>query len=252
MNDIDQIYTQPDLYDQVSGNDGSDISFFLKEAMKLGGSTLELGCGTGRILSKIAELGIPCSGVDFAPAMLKKAEEKSRTMNLNVSYYLGDMRTFQLGQQFNLIFIAMNSLLHLHDRLSFEHLFSNVRKHLTEDGSFIVSIFNPSPQILSRNPSDRFLVDRYFDPKLKAEVTIEETTNYDLATQINSTRWYYSQPGQSDFYTNSYDLRVIFPQEAEALFHYNGFEVVSKLGNYQGKAFESGDQFQVFTAKVRE
>jgi SAM-dependent methyltransferase len=40
------------------------------DAVPAGGSILELGCGTGRILRPLAELGHPVLGVDDSPAML--------------------------------------------------------------------------------------------------------------------------------------------------------------------------------------
>jgi SAM-dependent methyltransferase len=66
-------------------NDGCAVDFYsllpsfgeaeiVHAAVPEGGSILELGCGTGRILRPLAGLGHPATGVDDSPAMLARAE----------------------------------------------------------------------------------------------------------------------------------------------------------------------------------
>ncbi|MDQ5854560.1 MAG: class I SAM-dependent methyltransferase, partial [Chloroflexota bacterium] len=60
----------PELYDIVYEDYLEDIPFYVEEAQRAHGPCLELGCGTGRILRPLAELGHPVLGVDESPAML--------------------------------------------------------------------------------------------------------------------------------------------------------------------------------------
>ena len=43
---------------------------------------------------------------------------------------------------------------------------------------------------------------------------------------------------------------MYFPQELDALLKYNGFKVLEKYGNFEGKGFESGDEHQVVVCGV--
>jgi SAM-dependent methyltransferase len=56
-----------DLYALLKPRDEPSV---IHPALPPGGSILELGCGTGRILRPLAELGHPVFGVDESPAML--------------------------------------------------------------------------------------------------------------------------------------------------------------------------------------
>jgi len=55
----------PATYDSVPlYNDRRDVRFYVEEARDAGGSVLEVGCGTGRILLPIARSGHPIDGLD--------------------------------------------------------------------------------------------------------------------------------------------------------------------------------------------
>ena len=48
-----------------------DIDFFIGYSRSVPGRTLELGCGTGRVLIPTARAGCEITGVDFSPFMLE-------------------------------------------------------------------------------------------------------------------------------------------------------------------------------------
>ena len=56
----------------------------------------------------------------------------------------GDMRDFDLGRTFDFVFIAANSLLHLHDAKDLVSCLRSVRRHLAPGARFAFDVFNPS------------------------------------------------------------------------------------------------------------
>ena len=60
------------------------------------------------------------------------------------------MRDFALGGDFNVIFIARNSLLHLLSTVDLLAAFTAVRRHLAPNGIFAFDIFNPDVRLLAR------------------------------------------------------------------------------------------------------
>ena len=56
-----------------------DIAWWKKHALRAG-RTLELGCGTGRLITPLARAGAPMTGIDFSAAMLDKARIRSRRL----------------------------------------------------------------------------------------------------------------------------------------------------------------------------
>jgi SAM-dependent methyltransferase len=153
------LYDDPALYDLVMPPDGSE-AFYLAEAQEHGdGPVLELACGTGRVAIPIARSGREVVGVDASPAMLAAAAEKAVAAGVALTLVEGDMRRFDLGgRRFPLIFMARNSLLHLHTPEEFKACLTGVRQHLAPDGVFAFDVFVPSPDILARDPTQRFLI----------------------------------------------------------------------------------------------
>ena len=53
-----------------------DVDFYLSFTKSAGGRTLELGCGTGRILIPAAEAGCSIVGLDISEHMLARCRER--------------------------------------------------------------------------------------------------------------------------------------------------------------------------------
>lgn len=62
---------------------------------------MDLGCGTGENLLRLCEK-YECSGLDLSEGMLKKANIKLK--GKNVPLFLGDMREFDTGEKYDIIF----------------------------------------------------------------------------------------------------------------------------------------------------
>ena len=53
-----------------------EIGFWIELAKQVGGRTLELACGTGRVLLPIAQAGCDITGIDLSPHMMPKCRER--------------------------------------------------------------------------------------------------------------------------------------------------------------------------------
>lgn len=117
--------------------------------------------------------------------------------------------------------------------------FACVKEHLTNEGRFVIDVFNPRLDILIRDPTKRYPVAEYPDPDGRGMVTITENNVYDAASQVNRIKWYYDiNEGNGEFVVEN-NMRMLFPQELDALLHYNGFVIEAKYGNYGEMPFES-------------
>lgn len=72
---------------------------------------LDAGCGTGRIAVRLAELGHPVVGVDVDEPMLAQAREAAP----HLRWELGDLATLDLGERFDLVLVAGNTIPLLED-----------------------------------------------------------------------------------------------------------------------------------------
>jgi SAM-dependent methyltransferase len=134
----------PLLYDLQHSNEIDDIQFWSRLAAEIGGSCLELGCGTGRLLVPLAEAGIPVVGLDInfsALAFLNSSLPESLAGEMQV--FQSNLDKFHLDRKFSLIFLACNTLSTLTQivRLSsYERIFA----HLQRGGLFAASFPNPA------------------------------------------------------------------------------------------------------------
>src|SRR5215211_1920621 len=149
---IESLYSNARLYDlmfpQPSGV-STNVGFYLDLAAAARRPVLELACGTGSMLLPIAAQGIACAGVDLSSDMLAEARAKFEAEALSAPFHVGDMASFDLGRRFGLIFIASNSLLHMHAADDIVRCFQSVRGHLDHGGRFAFDVFNPSVQMLA-------------------------------------------------------------------------------------------------------
>jgi len=229
-----------------------DVPFYVEEAKRAHGPVLELACGTGRLTIPIAQNGIEIVGLDQSVSMLEHAGEKAAAAGTKIEWLQADCRDFELTRQFALIFMAFNSMQHLHDHVSLSRLFANVRRHLLPGGTFIFDVFNPSLAILMRDPNQRYLDRQYEDPEGRGAIALEMTAVYDDAAQVNRMKWYFSLPAQKDFRVESLDVRCFFPQELDLIVRANGFVIDEKFGNFERKKFASGDMKQIVVCRPRE
>lgn len=259
------LYRDGRHYDALNSFLVADIPFYVEEAKRAAGlqsphspaqdtgrsvpPVLELACGTGRLTIPVAQSGVEIVGLDLSPSMLAHARAKAHAAGLAIEFVEGDCRSFDLGRKFALIFMAFNSMQHLHDYESLSGLFANVRKHLVEGGRFVFDVFNPKIEILARSGGDRRLEREYQDPDGKGTMAFEHSGTYDDATQVSHIRCYFVRRGANGEELESREeqlhLRSFFPQEVDLLVRSQGFEVLEKFGNFARKAFASGDPKQV-------
>jgi SAM-dependent methyltransferase len=223
-------YQNPAAYDVEMTVLAETDEFYLKLAQRIGGDVLELGCGTGRYTIPIAQHSISITGLDIVPQML--AHAKSKAAALPVQWVEADARDFHLGRQFRFIFESGAMFCHLQTRADFEAVLACVREHLAPDGFFAVcsQFARPENMVTNETEADWF---SYTTPSGE-EVCVSGFVHYDALNQITTEtairRWTDTN-GQAHERIAPLKLRHFFPQELEALLHYNGFRIAEAYGD---------------------
>ncbi|HRH41516.1 MAG TPA: class I SAM-dependent methyltransferase [Pyrinomonadaceae bacterium] len=243
-------YEQAWLYDLVHAKpaDSENINFYERAIDFYGQPVLELASGTGNFLVTLTENEYDISGTEKFEERINFSNQKAESRQVETNLFNADMRDFELNQKFNLIFIAGNGLQHLKTIEEVASCFASVKRHLTPNGRFIVEVFNPSVELLSRTPPQRYFVGEY-----KTEegwIVIETTVRYDSATQINYIDWHYKNQYWKEEQTISFTMRQFFPQELDALFLYNGFKIEHKFGNFDQSPFTAKSPKQIIVATL--
>jgi len=232
------------VYDAMNKGVTGDLEFYVEEARRAGSPILELACGTGRLAIPIANAGLEIVGVDLSESMLARAREKSDLPQ----WIQADCKSLDLKRKFRLIMLPFNSLLLFHTRPDFEAICATVKRHLEPGGMFLLDIFNPNLRLLTRGPDDRRVGFEFEDPRGAGPVRVEEVSRYDAQTQINHIDWTFCLGARRE--PAELQMRCYFPQEIDALLHYNGLQIVDKYGDFQRNPFENNARTQVFRCRA--
>ena len=238
------LYDDPALYDVLLPVSASQLTFYKTLAERQRGAVLELACGTGQLIVPIASMGGPATGLDLSPAMLTAARRRAIGAGARVEFVEGDMRDFDLGQRFSLIFVARNSLLHLSEPDEFAALLVAVHRHLAPGGILAFDVFNPNLGLLARPAGQRFPV-MHVESEAQGELLVEATVDYDRRSQVDRATWFISTTAHRDRWVAPLHLRSIFPQELPLILENGGFRLLSRDGDYSGGSFSSASGNQV-------
>jgi SAM-dependent methyltransferase len=176
--------------------------------------------------------------------MLSEAGRKAKELGVDVQLVRGDMRAFDLGRQFDLVFVAANSLLHLHESGDLVSCFRSVRRHLAPAGRFLFDVFNPSVRLLADADGVRRRRERFVDPR-RGEVCVDVERAYDVVAQVTREIWYFSTDSDRDFVVAPVEVRSIFPQELPLLLQAGGLRLVSRFGDFTGRPLGPDTPHQV-------
>lgn len=239
-------YSDARLYDRLFPGGDDAVSFYRTEAERQSGRVLELGCGTGRKLIPIASDGHPSVGLELSSDMLAEAMRKADESGVEVEWVQGDMRTFDLGRTFDLVFIAGNSLLHLHKTDDLLACFRAVRAHLAPGGRLIFDVFNPNVRLLANADGVRrsHAALTFVHPD-RGRVTVDVAETYDAADQVTRGTWHFSTETDPDFLVAPLELRSIFPQELPTLLALAGLRIVERFGDWSAGPFSGEAAIQL-------
>jgi SAM-dependent methyltransferase len=253
MNDYMSLYSDARRYDFALGAyaTGDFLDFYRRQIARYGEPVLELACGSGRLTIPLAKGNLNITGLDIFEPMLDLAKSKASESGVNVRFLQGDIRSFELGEKFRFILIAAQSLSHLHTRQEVEDCLACVRRHLAEDGRFLIELFNPSFRFLARDPGQRYSVETYEDPVEGTRVFVTEETRYDSSTQINHIKWFFRGEGSDEEAVLSFEMRQFFPQEIDALVWYNSFLIEHKYGSHREEQFSSEALKQLIVCRAK-
>ncbi len=255
-------YDDPAYYAKTYKNRTEDVAFYValadRHARHRGrpGSVLEYGAGNGRIALPIARAGFRVTGLDMSRPMLDDFETRVSTepaqVRRRITLRQGDMRLVRLGKRFDLVTCPFNAFLHLYTRSDVERFLARVHAHLGPGGVFAFDISIPNAHELVRDPNRAYFCPRFRYPETGEMVRYTERFDYDQARQILFvTMEFIPEPRPKESWVTPLAHRQFFPQELEALLHYNGFAIDETWGDYKGGKLDRYSEILAITARRR-
>jgi SAM-dependent methyltransferase len=115
---------------------------------------LDLACGTGGHLLQMAALGWRVTGADGSEAMLDRARHKATELGLSPRLELADLRSFDLGETFDLVTCMFSSIGYVTDDEGLQSALEAVRRHLLPGGLYILEFWH-GPAVVAQRPETR-------------------------------------------------------------------------------------------------
>jgi SAM-dependent methyltransferase len=248
-------YEDPAYYTATYARRIDDVAFYVSLAQRAGGPMLEYGVGNGRIALPVARHGVDVVGVDHSAPMLRDVRARLRREPLEVRRRVrlvrGDMRRVRLGRRFPLVVCTFNTALHLYVRADVEQFLARVRGHLAPRGRFVVDLSLPRAADLARDPARALHAGRFRHPSAGIVVRNREHFDYDPVRQVLFVSMEF-EPVDDPVATWTTPLahRQFYPQEWEALLHYNGFRVERVEGDFHGGPLTRDSDVMVWHARA--
>lgn len=246
---VGELVYDADIYDGLNIS-LSDLKFYKKWLpQNKDAKILELCCGTGRLTIPISKDGYNISGVDYTSSMLEQAKVKASQAGLKINFIEADIRTLNLQEKFDLIFISFNSIHHLYKNEDLFAALKVVRNHLKEKGLFLLDCFNPNIQYIVKKEREQQVIAEYITNDGR-KVLIKQSMHYESATQINRIEWHYFINGKFHSIQNM-DMRLFFPQELDSYLKQAGFNVIHKFGDFTEEAFNNDSEKQIYVLSLK-
>ena len=129
------------LYDLQYDDWDDDLALYESFARRSETPSLELMAGSGRVALHLARSGCDVVAVDNAPHMLARLGARlDDATKPRVRIVEADVREFDLGEQFDLVFIALCSFELMHGAIDQLAVLDRVVRHLAPGGVFVAEL----------------------------------------------------------------------------------------------------------------
>jgi SAM-dependent methyltransferase len=246
-----------ELYD-ASYMERGDVDFYVELAKKSRGRTLELGCGTGRILVPTARAGCEITGLDLSSFMLEKCRETMRReppeIRDRIRLVEGNMADFDLEETYSLVTTPFRSFQHLLTPEEHRSCLRCAHKHLRNGGGLVLEVFHP---YLPRLHDTKYMEEEEITPWIELPDgrrfrRTTRTIGFHREKQYNDIEiiYYVTLPdGREERYVQAFPMRYFFRYEMEHMLELEGFRVTDLFGDFNRSEFVHDSPEMIFVAE---
>ena len=233
-------------YDAENEDMTADLDLYSELAEQAGDPILDVGCGTGRLLLHLALQGHRVAGIDTSAAMLDRARRKLKNrIDLEglVTLYEGNALDYPLPEQYPLLLIPYNGLMHFRTTADQLALLRHMADCLTPDGLLVIDLPNAGETFATVDDSAVTLERSFIERESGRFVMQQSVSTLNRTEQLQYITWIYDEIGADSVVRRTVaplTLRYIFPVELDLLLVVNGLQRIERYGDYDKGPFEEG------------
>ncbi|MCP4003345.1 MAG: class I SAM-dependent methyltransferase [bacterium] len=216
-----------DFYNLYVSDFRQDIACYLDVTAKYPGPVLEVGCGTGRVMAKLAQAGFEVHGVDTARPMLEIARRNLAPYGDRAHIADFDLRYAPLYDGFHSVIVSLYSFNTLIDVEEQRLFLRHMTRSLKSPGVVIFDLFCPLSMIQPEISGEWRVIERSV-----GEHKLVVRDRRDMLTPLLERRTQlFSIDGEPEAEMVTH-RRYIPPQQASQLLREAGYENVRWVQNY--------------------
>lgn len=214
--------------DELRGDEDAAVAFLA--ALAGDGRALELAIGTGRIALPLAARGVVVEGVDLSEPMVARLRAKPGGAELPVT--IGDFADVQVDGEYRLVYVVYNTFFNLLTQDDQVRCFTNVARHLGDDGRFVVEAQVPSWLYRLRDHN-------YVDAEdVRVDGVTLDVARFDPVTQLLDETHVVLGPGGMQCFPIV--TRQVWPSELDLMARIAGLRLHERWGGWSREPY-TGD-----------
>jgi ubiquinone/menaquinone biosynthesis C-methylase UbiE len=240
----DEFYAQ--TYDDSVPDWPGEIDFYRALAAKVksnAGTILEIACGTGRVAIRLAQYGVSVVGLDLCPEMIDIATQKSTGLE-NVRWVEGDMRSFQLGETFDLAIIPGHAFQNFNSSQDQMACLNCIKRHLNPGGILVIHLDHMNAEnirwlgeLCGEGRGVFKAAEQFQHPQTGRQTRASRAWSYEPSTQTATVQTIWEEMDTSGRILSRVErdpirLHCVFRFEMEHLLARAGFEIQAIYGDF--------------------
>ncbi len=218
------------------GNPG-DIDYY-RRFCKGGSSVLELGCGSGRVLSALVARGRRLVGLERDPRLIALAR---RALPESVQLVCGDMREFELEQRFSRIVIPYSGFFCLLTRADARRALRAIVRHLEPRGELAFDTYAGDAFHRNARPADVAADELEFVVSINdrgKRWNVFERSRWQRSRQRLDVTYVYEQANGRGRVEIELPQRYFLARELPPLLESAGLGLISLDGDFRGSHYD--------------
>ena len=213
-------------YDAIDTRGDEDLTAAFLARYAGEGNALEFAVGTGRIALPLMAAGVRVDGIEMSQHMVDRMREKPDGDKISVT--VGDMSQVSTGRTYALVYLVFNTIGNLLTQDDQVRCFENARRHLSDDGVFVVECRVPTAP---SRPGHQF-VDA---EQVEVDHVGLDVGRYDPVTQILDVN--HVRIGADGILLRPIRLRLAYPPEFDLMARVAGLRLRERWGGWSGEPY---------------
>ncbi len=202
---------------------------------------LDLGCGPGFYIQRLAQLDHDCVGIDYSPASIDYAKSQSKKTDLHVNYICGDIRQTEFGEGFDLAMLIFGEF-NVFRRDDARRLLRRMYDALKPGGTLLLE-----PQTFDAVHREGMLTPKWYTSRWglfsdKPHLALEEHF-WHAEDQSATTRFFVVDSASGEVESFALTSEAYTDEEVEQAITGAGFTGVIKLPSLTGAEADQQEEF---------